>query len=449
MKRRLLLIVSCLAALLAFLAVAQIVLAGMVFDRKIDSVLSRVQQRVPALSLHYQPQNSGFSSRSGRIDWELKLPAGNALGLPAISGSTMLELSFGLLKVNAAFSKVEHSGNLDELLAKLNLQPIGYRGALSGTLLPPKVEAAVRSTPFTLPLTYGSCAVGENSLYASASGVDAISAELNVVSLHCRGSERYAAQESFAADLNGLTLRVDPRWDSAAQRLYVDSLQVALSQLTAEVSTLFMIGFTPDARVKDPTLRDRIEFTDLSASLAFSPKDATGRSYLRFDSSGNYAWAFPFVARGKMQPLYRLDKLKLEGRAGRVAAKDLFKALTQLDAAEGVEQLLNCFSARQEVDLTEFSFEHQGQRAAASGKAAVELDFAALKIKALQADFKLAGGSAFVQSLIGTEYADALADLVRAGYVTQDGGSYRTHLTIHNQDIRLNQRLLQLKAGED
>ena len=449
MKRKLLIALGILVALVAILGIAQVVVAGYLFDKNIDKVIARLQRQVPALSLSYTPGNGSLTTRSGRLDWQLKLPPNNSLGLPYISGSTLTQVEFGLLKVNAGFNKVNGSGNLDELLAKLNLEPIGYRAALEGKLLPPRVHGAIKTTPFTLPLTHGSCVIGENSLYASGSGPDNLHAELNLSGFKCQGSELYAGKESYMLNLKALQLSVDPRLELASKRVYVDSLQVSIDEFMADLSTLFMLGFNPDEEVKDPTLRDNIVLTNFKSTLAFSDIDASGSGYLNFDTTGNYAWGFPAVKHGTAQDLYRLDNLHVSGKTGRLAVKDLFKALSKMNESDGFDHVLACFSPRQEFTLDDFSFDHQGQQVKVQGHSVAELDFAALKIKSMQADFNLAGGNAFVEGVAGEKYAPALALMVHEGYVTYADKQYRTHLTINNQEISLNERPLNLRSSED
>ncbi len=443
--RKVLLILSIVAALFALLAVGLMLGAGFVFDSKIDSALIRLEQRVPGLKLDYQETVSSLTSRSGRLDWQLQLPAQNPLGLPYISGSTDLSVNFGLLGARAAFVNIPGSGNLDEFLARLNLQPIGYSGALKLSLLPPRAEGAVKSSAFTLPFAYGSCEVGENSVYIAASSADDIDAEINAAGLKCRGSEIYAGKESFNAQLLGLRLTLSPRYDRTAGRLYADSISLSLERLLVDVSTLFAIGFEPDSPVKDVSLRDLLNFDAISASFAFKEKDEAGRAYLDFAASGNYAFAFPYIRQGKVQPLYRLDKLKLTGQAGKLDAKGVFRALSALSEPEGFRQLLTAFSPHQEFKLHEFSFVHQGQQSRASGSSSADFDFDRLKLNAVQADFKLAGGSTFVRSFAGGQYQEALNELTTQGLVDFDGSSYSTRLTIHNQEISLNGRPLLLK----
>lgn len=447
MPRKIVMIVSILAALCLLLLVGSMIAAGYVFDSKVSSVLRRVEQRVPGLELAYRAQDASLFSRSGVIAWKLNLPEGNALGLPYVSGSTRMELNFGLLKANAAFLKVQGEGNLDEFLSRLKLQPIDYQGALEVTALMPKLSFALKSSPFALPFEFGSCAVGENSVYFEASSPESMTVEAAAGSLKCRGTERYAGRESFVLDLSGLQVRAEPSYVDG--RILADSFEFSLARLAADFSTLFVIGFDPDDKVKDPTLRDAIDFTDLKAGLAFRDKDSNGRAYLDFTGSGNFAFSFPAVKEGQSQPPYRIDNLKLKGSAGRLDVKRLFKALPHAADENGLNELFACFSEQQELKLDNFSFEHEGQQAALSGESSARFDFAALKARNVKADFNLKGGAIFVNELAGDDYGPALAEMCRQGQVNFDGSSYQSRLTINDKDIRLNGLPLKLQSESD
>lgn len=447
MRRKVIMILSVLAAICLILVVGSMAAAGLVFDSKVSSVLRRVEQKVPGLELAYREQGSSIFSRSGVISWRLNLPKGNALGLPYVSGSTLMELHFGALSANAAFLKVQGEGNLDEFLARLHLQPIDYQGALEVTALMPKLSFALKSSPFSLPFEFGHCAVGENSVYFEASSPESMLVEAASGSLKCRGNQYYAGRESFVLDLSGLQVKAELSYVDG--RILADSFEFTLANLSADFSTLFAIGFEPDAKVKDSTLRDALSFTNIKAGLAFRDKDSAGRAYLDFNGSGNFAFSFPAVKEGVSQPPYRIDNLKLEGSAGKLDVKRLFKALPHAADENGLNELFACFSEQQEMQLDDFSFEHAGQQVSVSGESSARFDFAVLKARSVKADFKLKGGAVFVNELAGEDYGPALAEMCRQGQVDFDGSTYQSRLTINDKDIRLNGLPLKLQSEAD
>lgn len=447
--RRIGLAASVFAALGALLLVAQVLTAGWIFDHYADTALRRVQQRIPGLQLSRVEGDSSLTSRQGRIDWQIQLPGGNALGLADLSGSTAYEINFGLLQASASFAHVPGSGNLSELFARLKVSPVNYQGALRVKALMPELSLSVRTSPFTLPLQYGSCASGANSLYVKATGPEDIEAAADVSELKCRGNEIYAGRESFNADITALSVTAQPRFDMETNKLYGDGLTFKADSLVLDFSTLFALGFDPDAKVKDPTLRDRVSASGLHAAISFKDADSSGKGYINMVGGGNLAWAFPAVAYGKEQSEFRLDNINIDARAGRVNLKGMFKALGKLDGEDGLQGLTACLGQQQEFYLPHFSLMYSGQETEISGEASASADLSAFKVSGMLADFKLQGGSALVAALAGEEYMPALRDLVRQGLVTFDGQTYRTDLAFQGTLLTLNGRPLALKSADD
>lgn len=445
--RKIYLIPGIITGAAVLLVVGSMAAGGMIFDRKIDQVLQKVEQRVPGLSLAYEPRSSSIFSRVGVISWRLALPEKNALGLPYLSGSSHMELSFGPLRADAVFSPVSGAGNIADLFARFNLKPIRYQADLKVKALLPQLSFILKSASFELPLEFGSCSVGENTAEFTASSPDDMQARLNVSAVKCRGSELYAGRESFLIDLSDLSLSAAPRY--AQGQVTAENISAAVGQLTADFSTLFAIGFAPDAEVRDSTMRDAVELDNLKAVVSFTDNDERGMAVMNFAGSGNFAAAFPAVAGGQAQPFYRLEQLDLKGQAGRLDIKRLFRALPHLTADGGLSEAFAAFSDEQSFRLDNFSFVHEGESVQASGQASAAFDFESLRVQNMQADFTLQGGVNFVNDLAGADYAVPLSELCRGGQVDFDGSIYRTHLTIHEHDIRLNGLPLHLKNEDE
>ncbi len=442
--RKIYLIPAILAAAAALLVGGSMVAGVMVFDRSIDKVLQKVEQRVPGLSLSYEPQTSpSFFSRQGVISWRLQLPESNPTGLPYLSGSSALELSLAPLRADAVLTPVPGAGNLDELFASFNLKPVSYRADLAVKALLPQLSVVLKSAPFELPLQLGSCSVGENTAEFKATSPSDMLAQLKISAIKCRGSELYAGRESFLFALQNLSVSAAPRYTQG--QVTAESLSAALGQLQADFSTLFAIGFAPDARVRDNTMRDAVELSNLQATVSFADKDDSGMAVMNFAGSGNFAAAFPAVAAGQTLPFYRLEQVDLRGQTGRLDIKRLFRALPHLTAEGGLGEVFASFSAEQFLKLDNFSFVHEGETMQTAGQASAAFDFASLKVKDMQADFTLEGGVNFVSSLTGGDYEKALADMCSNGQIDFDGSTYSSRLTIQGHDIRLNGLPLHLK----
>ena len=71
--------VLILLAICSILLVGQIKVATYLFDHKLDSALTRVERKIPGVQLSYEPTDSSFTKRKGRLYYEVPLKAGNSL----------------------------------------------------------------------------------------------------------------------------------------------------------------------------------------------------------------------------------------------------------------------------------------------------------------------------------------------------------------------------------
>ena len=156
--------VLILLAICSILLVGQIKVATYLFDHKLDSALTRVERKIPGVQLSYEPTDSSFTKRKGRLYYEVPLKAGNSLGVASVSGAVDLEVLFGPLKVSGALHSVSGVGNLEEIFGKFKVDPIAFNGAFKATAVTPKLEGTLKSESFMLPLEQGLCKFGQNAL---------------------------------------------------------------------------------------------------------------------------------------------------------------------------------------------------------------------------------------------------------------------------------------------
>ena len=353
-------IFAALIMLSAVLILGQIYAVGYIYDQKIGQVLKRVESKVTPLTLSYQEQDSSFFKREGILSWEYRLPEDNLFGMSSINGQTKLELRIAPLKVSGAFEPVIGVGNLDKFLSKLNLEPIYYQGAFKATAIKPKVSFAVKTTAFSVPLTLGSCYIGESSFLFEATSLSKILTELNFAGFDCQGNEQYAKQNSFNARLEGLSVRLRPYIED--NKPYLDNIEIALKKLNADISTLFAIGFSPDEKVKDPTLREALGLDNFATRVSFTDKNSQGQGLLKVDATGNLNVAFPSVKLGVIQEPYTFEGFKLNGFIDRINLTQTVQNFLSVKDSSDLPLIMQGLSKPLKVNLNEFSFSHQGNK---------------------------------------------------------------------------------------
>ena len=203
--------VLILLAICSILLVGQIKVATYLFDHKLDSALTRVERKIPGVQLSYEPTDSSFTKRKGRLYYEVPLKAGNSLGVASISGAVDLEVLFGPLKVSGALHSVSGVGNLEEIFGKFKVDPIAFNGAFKATAVTPKLEGTLKSESFMLPLEQGLCKFGQNALTFTATSTEDVDLALNSAGVVCEGALRYNNKPNYRLDLLGLSVKFLPR----------------------------------------------------------------------------------------------------------------------------------------------------------------------------------------------------------------------------------------------
>lgn len=447
-KRTALKIAAGLIMFIAAAILAQIFAAGYLFDRNIDKVLARAERRIPNLSLSYESTGSSLFSREGIISWEIKLPHNTLAGLDAVSGKSSFKLRIAPLKVSGAFEHLKGQGSFEKFLESLNLEPISYEGAFKLTALMPKASFALKTSGFHVPMTAGTCYIGESSVLMEAASQSDILAELNFAGFDCQGSEKYAGHNSFNARLEGLFVRLRPYIEGG--RPYLDTIESGLKSLTLDLSTLFAIGFGPDEEVRDPTLRDVLALENVSSRISFTDKNDLGQGILNFDGSGNFYFAFPAVKEGIKQEGYRMDSLKLNGVIERISLTDTLQNLLELKNSSDLPKIMEGFSKPLHIALNEFSFENGSDKLKLN--AVSDVDFAKTgSISDLKLDLSFSSAEKIVEDFAAAfAYQNELKRALEHRILLKEGSSYVSSLQVQDKTVTINGEVINnLHEGED
>ena len=449
--------VLILLAICSILLVGQIKVATYLFDHKLNSALDRVERKIPGVQLTYEPTDSSFTKRSGRLYYELPLKAGNALGVNSVSGAVDLEVLFGPLKVSGALHSVPEVGNLSAIFSKFKVDPIAFNGAFKATAVTPKLEGTLKSDSFMLPLEQGLCKFCQNALSFTATSPEDVDIALNSAGVVCEGALRYNNKPNYRLDLLGLNVKFLPR--IVDRKPHFESLVVNLQNLDFKFSTIYAIGFGPNEEVRDPSLQEAISFNDISFALTLGEPDADGMYKMFFDNSGNYAFAFPYIQYNVEQPFYRFDNFKLKGELDRVSIPRLYDAARAIlqnasetfDTKKAFGELMKGFTDTITIVLDEFGYSHEGKNFSISGKSEIAFDQSGARprLSKLDSEYMIKADKLLVDELAAANYSEALQEAVAAGQITLSGNEYQTTLRLQGKDLTLNNIAVKTSDNQD
>ncbi|HIV55149.1 MAG TPA: hypothetical protein H9898_05150 [Candidatus Anaerobiospirillum stercoravium] len=446
-----------LLAICSILLVSQIKVATYLFDHKLDSALTRVEQKVPGVKLRFEPGDSSFTKRAGRVYYELPLKAGNSLGVSSISGAVDLEVFFGPLKVSGGLKSVPGVGNLDQIFSKFKVDPITFTGAFKATAVTPKLEASLRSESFMLPLEEGICKFGQNSVSFVATSQEDVDVAFNSAGVVCEGALRYNNKPNYRLDLLGLNVKFLPR--IIDRKPHFESLVVDLQNLDFKFSTIYAIGFGPEEPVRDPSLQEAISFSDIYFALTLGEPDANGMYKMFFDNSGNYAFAFPYIQYDVEQPFYRFENFKLKGELDRVSIPRLYDATRNIlenasetfDTKQAFGELMKGFTDTITLIIDQFGYSHEGKNFSISGQSEIAFDqtSARPRLSKLDSEYHIKADKLLVEELAAANYSEALEEAVAAGQINLIGDSYETTLRLQGTELSLNNIAVKAESSDE
>lgn len=432
---------SIFAAILLIAFAVCIFIASNMFDSKIYSVIKQINNRQNYAVFAYTPKTNSLLTKNGRL--EVFVP-NTPLGDIQTFFDVTVDLSFTSFKVN--LKKLDHEGNLDRVISSMNLPLFKLQGVFAFYPWQLKLSGAFKTSSFSLPLEDGECRFGENSLFVSGRSQSNVKVEFASAGVKCIGFKKYNGREAYNFSFLDLAIKALPQLDVKKKQFSLDSLSVNFNSLDFDASTIYLIGFEPEDNVKDKSLRDRFKVNNFSVNLAISDKDSHRRRVISSDGVLNVNFAFPYIKEGQIQPYYDLSNVKYDLSVESIDIDKMLKALKSHDD-NVVVKLVSSLSKPVNVELKNFSFEHQNHEFTTDGFAKIILDNNSGKLKDIDAQLNAKAQREFIDPLLSKQYEDSLLDLLENKSVVLSKGVYSTSLRLKGKEFTLNGHPLSIEEN--
>ncbi len=429
MRKPVKILVFILCFLLCILTVS-VFAVGYIFDSKFDDALRIVNERQPYARMEYRPVSSSLLSKKGMINVSVpETPFGH------IRATFSVDISFSVSSFTVRFHKENYEGNIDELLSSIGLPPVDMSGEVNFYPWKLKGDATLKTSGFDLNLEDGRCRIGDSTASVSGRSLNSINALISFSGIKCRGSEIYSGRESYSLFFQNLKTSAKPKFDLSEKKLSLDSFMIAFDELSADASTLYLIGFKPDDKVKDKTLRDSFSVKNFNVKVSFDNRKK-GFQNINTKGSMDAYFAFPRIREGETVPFYDLSKLSFDTSLDSINLVNFIKTLKH--SGDPVQTLVMNLSEPVKVNLENFSFSHQGKETRFQGKGSFSFDSTDRKPKDLYLKLFAKSPIEFVDEWVDSQYKVGLENYLRTGAVSSDGSHYSTILELNGKKITLN-----------
>lgn len=436
MKKKLFYLFVILLALLSLLTLAQFIFAGYFFDKNLDKIINRIERQVPNLDLEYDITSSSFLNRTLRVYVTFNRQISN---FDRVSMGFDCNINFALMGVNGDFKSLPNYGNINDILKTLNLSNIDLNGAFDASLIKRKASVAIKSSSFAIPFDGGFCQAGENAFTLEAKSLDKTKVLFKAGGLSCKANDYYLGNPAFWLQLKDFALGATPKLKDG--ELELEQLDLSLSNLLFDVSTIYALGFSPEEKVKDPSLRDRLDFSNLALTLNTKNKDQHGFSDLDIKMQGNYHVAFPYVKQGVILPSTDFDNLLLDLKVQKVNLSHL-RALLKARDDNFFPLLLDAVSKDVALEVKSFAFNSHGGEFNNHGRLSFNLNSLG-KIDNIVANFEFKASPVLIEALANEyQFKREFNNLVALGFVHLSQGFYHTSLNVQGSDIYVNNQKL-------
>lgn len=429
MRKPVKILVFILCFLLCILTVS-VFAVGYIFDSKFDDALRIVNERQPYARMEYRPVSSSLLSKKGMINVSVpETPFGH------IRATFSVDISFSVSSFTVRFHKENYEGNIDELLSSIGLPPVDMSGEVNFYPWKLKGDATLKTSGFDLNLEDGRCRIGDSTASVSGRSLNSINALISFSGIKCRGSEIYSGRESYSLFFQNLKTSAKPKFDLSEKKLSLDSFMIAFDELSADASTLYLIGFKPDDKVKDKTLRDSFSVKNFNVKVSFDNRKK-GFQNINTKGSMDAYFAFPRIREGETVPFYDLSKLSFDTSLDSINLVNFIKTLKH--SGDPVQTLVMNLSEPVKVNLENFSFSHQGKETRFQGKGSFSFDSTDRKPKDIYLKLFAKSPIGFVDEWVDSQYKVGLENYLRTGAVSSDGSHYSTILELNGKKITLN-----------
>ncbi len=421
---------AILSAIILIIFSIGLVVASNLYNSKIQSIVDKINSKQHYATFSYEPTASSILNKEGFLTVEIP---NKTYG--TIKAVFLVNVDFSFSSIKAKFSKLDNQGNIDSFLSKMKIPALQFNGLFAFYPWELKGSGAVKTSAFTIPIEGGECRFGENSAYVSGRSKTSLNIGFSSAGIKCRAYDLYNGKPAYTMDFLDLKVSAKPLLDIENKNISLDKVNVKFDTFLVDTSTIYMIGFAPTDKVRDPSLRDSFRLTGFNVDLSLSEKDYQGRRSLSSDGSMNIDFAMPHEKDGKIIPYYDLSDLSYSFTLGNFNVENLISAAK---SQASVEKFIATLSKPMNFELENLSFKHAGSQVNTSGKASVLLDPNSGKPQNVDAKFTASADRAYVDSLVSSQYEQGLFDLMQSGAVKLSRGVYSTTLEINGKDIRLN-----------
>ena len=425
--------VKILAFILVFLLSVLLALtfcASYIFDSKFNDALRLVNSRQSYARIVYTPVSSSLLSKKGKVSVTVpESPVGE------LRATFAVDINFSVSSFTVRFHKENYDGNIDELLSSIGLPVIDMTGEVNFYPWQLKGDANLRTSAFDLNLEDGRCRIGDSVVAVSGRSLSSIDTVLKFSGINCRGRDIYSGREAYTFVFQNLKTIAKPKFYLSSKKISFDSFSVSFDELSADASTLYLIGFKPDDNVKDKTLRDSLSVKNFKVDVSFDNED---KNFQKVSSKGSMDayFAFPRIREGQTVAFYDLSRLSYEISLDSINLMNLLKTIKHAD--DPMQSLILNLSKPVKVNLDNFSFIHNGKETKFQGQSSVSFNSVTKKPENVYLKLFAKSPVDFVDEWVDSQYKVGLEDYLKTGAISSDGSNYSTVLELNANKITLN-----------
>lgn len=424
--------------LVLVLCVACAAVASYMFDKKINHALKKFNDKQNKLELFYESKAHTVLSKNGFLYVNLKK---TPLGLVKLCFD--LNLDFSLHGVSAQFTSVSHKGNLADVLKVYNIPDLKITGAASFDPVALKGSFDVNVDGFDYPITDGVCSLGAQKLYAKNSSLNSVNVIYKTNGVKCKSTKLYNAHPAYIALLEDLKVTQIVNIDRKAREFSLDATKLDIKKLLLDTSTLYLIGFEPEDTVKDKSIRDRIDLSDISLKTKLLNK-GKGNFSVQIDLNNSLSFAFPYMKENRVVQGYDFKDMHTSFEFGLFNLKNLEQILK---FGEYIELPL-AFSNPIQMDIKDYSFSINGAKARTSGLMKIFFNDN-LSLKDAYLDFYLEGEKKLIDDYLSKEYRSSFNIMLNNSLISRNNDFYKTHFVFKDKKVTFNDKEMEFSSDED
>lgn len=423
--------------LVLVICISCVIVASYMFDNKINQALKKFNDKQNKLELFYESKAHTFFSKNGLLFVNIsKTPFG------PVKLCFDLNLDFSLHGVSAKFNSVRHKGNLDEILRAYNIPSLKIAGSANFDPVALKGSFDVNVDGFDYQLSDGACSIGSQKLYAKNSSLNSVNVIYETNGIKCESSKLYNARPAYIALLEDLKVSQKINIDRKSKQFSLDATNIDIKNLLLDSSTLYLIGFEPEDKVKDKSIRDRIDLSNVSLKTKLLNKSSDNYSIF-IDLNNSLSFAFPYMKENKVVNGYDFNDMHTSFEFGQFNLKKLEQILK---FGEYIE-LPAAFSNPIEMNVKDYSFSLNGAKARTSGlmKVLFKND---ISVKDVYLDFYLESEKKLIDEYLAKEYLSSFNIMLNNSLISRNNDFYKTHFVFKDKKVTFNDREMDFSYDE-